>query len=92
MLEERFDEALMLDELAAVAGLSRFHLQRVFTAEIGMGPHAYQTQVRINRAKELLRRNVPLAEVATRAGFADQSHLHRHFTRRVGITPGQYAR
>jgi AraC-like DNA-binding protein len=67
-------------------------LHRVFTAETGMAPHAYHTQVRINRAKELLRKRLPLAEVAARAGFADQSHLHRHFTRRVGITPGRYCR
>jgi AraC-like DNA-binding protein len=92
LIDDRFADPLTLAELAAHVGTSPFHLCRVFAHAIGMGPHAYQTQVRLNRAKQLLRAKLPIAEVAARAGFADQSHLHRHFRRHVGVTPGRYCR
>ena len=77
-------------ELGRVAGLSPYHLNRVFARELGMPPHAFQTQVRIVRAKALLRDGVPVAETAVRTGFFDQSHLTRHFARVVGVPPGRY--
>jgi AraC-like DNA-binding protein len=80
-----------LDELAAVAGTSRYQLVRQFRAAFGLPPHAFQVSQRVMVARRLLERGVRIAEVATRAGFVDQSHLHRHFRRRLGITPLQYA-
>jgi len=90
-IEEYFADAISLEDLARIANLSPFHLHRVFTQAMGMPPHAYQTQLRINRAKQLMRQKVPLCHVAMAAGFADQSHLTRHFRRLVGVTPGQFA-
>jgi len=55
-----------------------------------MPPHAFQTQVRIARAKNLLREGHSISHVATMTGFVDQSHLTRHFKRLVKLTPGQY--
>ena len=55
-----------------------------------MPPHAFQTQVRVARAKALLLRGWPISQAAAHTGFADQSHLTRHFKRLVGVTPGQY--
>ena len=89
-LQERYTESVTLDELAAVAGLSRFHLVRTFAKHIGLPPHAYQTHIRIERAKALLRAGMPPATVATTAGFADQSHFTRHFKNIVGATPNVY--
>ena len=54
-------------------------------------PHAYQTQLRVRHAKSLLQARLPIALVATEAGFYDQAHLTRHFKRIVGVTPGRYA-
>ncbi|MEW6492616.1 MAG: AraC family transcriptional regulator [Cyanobacteriota bacterium] len=79
-----------LEELANVAQLSRFHLCRSFRQEIGVSPHAYQTQVRIAHAKRLLARGMAIAQVASDTGFCDQSHLGGHFKRLVGVTPGNY--
>jgi AraC-like DNA-binding protein len=79
-----------LVELARVANLSPFHLTRVFAREVGMPPHAFQTQVRVARAKRLIRRGLPLARVAAATGFADQSHFVRHFKRLMKVTPGEY--
>lgn len=91
-LAEHYSEAVTLDELASLAGLSPFHLLRAFSAAVGMPPHAYLTQVRVQRSKALLTAGLPIAEVAALTGFVDQSHLSRHFKRIVGVAPGQYVR
>jgi len=80
-----------LADLASLTGLSRFHLLRVFRAETGLPPHEYLTQLRIERAKQLLSAGVPISNVAVAVGFSDQSHLTRRFKRLMGVTPGQYA-
>ena len=65
---------------------------RVFRKVLGLPPHAYLVQVRITQAKKLLASGMAIAEVAAETGFSDQSHLHRHFKRIVGVTPGQYVK
>jgi AraC-like DNA-binding protein len=90
-LWEHATENVSLEALSRYAGLSPFHLSRVFREAVGMPPHAYQTQVRVCLAKSLLGKGLPIADAAARAGFYDQAHLTRHFKRVVGLTPGQYA-
>jgi AraC-like DNA-binding protein len=90
LLEERHAEDIGLDELSRAAGLSPFHLARVFCRNVGLPPHAYLTQVRVRRARELLAGPQPLADIAASVGFADQSHLSRHFKRIVGLPPGRW--
>jgi AraC-like DNA-binding protein len=91
-LEEHAEENATLQPLARFAGLSPFHLCRVFREAVGMTPHEYQTQVRVRRAKSLLRAGLPIALVAAESGFYDQAHFTRHFKRIVGLTPGRYVR
>jgi len=91
-LEEHAAENVTLPALARFAGLSAFHLCRVFREAVGMTPHAYQTQVRVRRAKSLLRAGLPITVAAAEAGFYDQAHLTRHFKRIVGLTPGRYVK
>ena len=81
-----------LEELAALAGLSRFHLIRAFRREVGATPHTYLVARRVSRAKELLAGASPLSEVALACGFYDQSHFTRIFKAWSGVTPGQYRR
>lgn len=81
-----------LTELAALAGLTRFHFLRSFARATGLTPHAFQVQARLHLARRLILSGKPLAEVAAEAGFADQSHLTRLFTRSYGVAPGSYAR
>lgn len=90
-LEENYAENISLEQLAAIAQLSSFHLLRAFRDQIGLPPHAYQTQVRITRAKHMLRMGVPCVDAALAVGFADQSHFTRHFKRIVGLPPGLYS-
>jgi AraC-like DNA-binding protein len=92
MLDERLTETISLDELAAHVRLDKFRLCRAFRAEIGLPPHAYVTHRRVSLAQGLLARGVPQAEVAVRVGLYDQSQLHRHFKRILGVTPGAFAR
>jgi AraC-like DNA-binding protein len=90
-LHERLAEVFTLDDLASHAELDKFHLCRAFRRQIGMPPHAYLTQLRIMRAKELLAAGGRPTEVASQVGLYDQSQLNRHFRRIVGTTPGRYA-
>jgi len=85
-------EEVSLDRLAFIAGVSAFHLTRLFVRHIGFPPHRYQLQLRVARARELLALGVPIGEAALQTGFADQSHLNRQFKRYVGVPPGRYRR
>src|ERR1700722_1375649 len=81
-----------LEQMAAIADLSPFHFARQFKAATGLAPHQYVIARRVQRAQELLRtdREVGMAEVAFRSGFASQSHFCLHFKRIVGLTPRQF--
>lgn len=81
-----------LDELAAAAGVGTFRLIRLFRERFGLPPHAYLIARRIRVARRLLETGVAIADVAAATGFSDQSHLHRHFRRTLGLTPGEYRR
>lgn len=90
ILEDRATENVGLDELAAAADLSRFHLIRLFRRRYGVTPFAYQRNLRIEKARAVLRSGRGIADAAAAAGFADQSHLGRSFRAVMGSTPGEY--
>jgi len=89
-LVDLYTHAVSLDEIAAIAGLSRFHFLKAFSAQFGLPPHSYQIHLRIERSLPLLRQGMNLSHVAETIGFNDQSHFIRHFKRVMGVTPGQY--
>lgn len=91
-LDRTPDRNLKLADLAERAGVGECHLVRTFGREFGMSPYAYHVQSRVNHARSLLRDGRAPAEVAADLGFADQSHLTRHFRRLVGTPPGKYSR
>jgi AraC-like DNA-binding protein len=92
VMRGRFADSLLLEDMAAIAGLTVFQLIGLFKRTIGTTPHVYLTHVRLNAACRLLRRGLPIAEAATAAGFCDQSALTKHFKRCYGMTPLQFAR
>jgi AraC-like DNA-binding protein len=82
---------LTLAEVAAAAGVSRHRLTRLFRAAYGVPPHRFVLAQRVRAARRLLEGGAAPADVAAQTGFFDQSHLHRHFTRTLGMTPAAYA-
>ncbi|MFK0233114.1 helix-turn-helix domain-containing protein [Streptomyces vinaceus] len=77
--------------VAAVVGLGPRQLHRRSLDAFGYGPRTLGRVLRLQRALELARRGLPQAEVAHRAGYADQAHLAREFRALAGTTPGAYA-
>lgn len=89
-LDANFTEQISLDDLARVAGLSKYHLCRAFYDTIGVSPHLYQSHLRLNLAKKLLVQKRPIADVAVELGFYDQSHFGKYFKKFAGTTPRDY--
>ena len=89
-LTDGYANALSLDELAALAGTSRYSLVRQFGRCYGLPPMAWLQQLRLERARSGIANGLKLAEVALACGFSDQSHLTRLFTRQFGHTPGAW--
>jgi len=82
-----------LAELAALCGLSRSYFIRAFKHTTGLPPHRWLLRQRVKRAKELLQgTKMPIVEIATACGFADQSHLTRVFSKAFGISPAMWRR
>lgn len=89
-LMANISENISLQQLSSVAGLSAYHLLRVFQHRYGLPPHMFQIQQRVNLAKKMLAKGMPIVQVAFELGFADQSHFTKKFKPMVGATPRQY--
>ncbi|URM98049.1 DJ-1/PfpI family protein [Actinomadura madurae] len=78
-------------DLAERSGLSARHLQRRFTAELGVPPAAYVERVRIEAARRALAEgDEPVETLARRLGFGTAETLRRAFHRHVGVAPSDY--
>lgn len=92
-IDAHIGERISLDDLARLAGVSRFHFARQFRLSTGESPMGYLRRLRIERSKSILQsRESTIAEVAATLGFSDQSHFTRTFGRLVGVSPGSFAR
>lgn len=91
-IHDRVAGAFSLSEMASEVGVSKWHLNRVFRAEMGLAPGQYWRALRQQRALVMLRRGSVPATVAATLGFADQAHLTRELRGAYGITPGAYRR
>lgn len=90
-MERHFAEKITAAELAKLSYISVSSLNRKFKSEIGITPMQYLLELRITRAKTLLRRkNIPVTEVAMRCGFGSSSHFCTVFLRQTGMTPSAY--
>jgi AraC-like DNA-binding protein len=90
-IDRQYQRALDLDQLAAVAGISKFHFARCFEAAYGETPIRYLTRRRIERAQDLLRAaNLTVTEVCMLVGFASLGSFSSRFAQMVGESPTAY--
>lgn len=90
-IEANFHEPCTLDALADLAGLSRFHFVRMFTAVVGLSPKQYLINTRVRAAAErLIATNASIADIAFDIGFNDISHFYACFRQAFGCTPRQW--
>lgn len=87
-VDRYFAEPLSLDELAAIAALSKYHFHRLYTATYGKTPAAHQAERRIERAQDLLRStNLTITEICFAVGYSSLGSFSSRFTEIVGETP-----
>ena len=92
-MDEHVAEDFNLAQLAARAGLSKFHFQRLFKSAVGVSPSRYQTNLRMNLARRLLRETKKsVIDIALDVGYADPSHFAQLFRRETGLSPSDYRR
>lgn len=91
-IEAELHTQITLRDLAQLAGLSEFHLQRMFKQSCGVSPHTFILNRRIDRARQMLASAEPIAQIAASCGFSSQSHLTRMFKGITGATPLSYRR
>lgn len=89
--DRNFAEPLDLAQLAAIAGISKYHFQRLFTATYGISPAAHLSRRRIERAQDLLRAtNLTITEICVSVGFASLGSFSSRFRELVGETPSAF--
>jgi AraC family transcriptional regulator len=89
--DRNLERAISLEELSAAAGLSRRHFARSFCGEVGVTPHKWLMQRRLDKAQELLVTTAyPLCDIAQMCGFSSQSHLTSLMKQQCGVTPNRW--
>lgn len=89
-IHAHLDRELSLAEVARVVNISPTYFANLFKRAMGISPHQYVVQQRVERAKLLLlKTDLAIADIALQVGFSNQSHLTRHFKRLIGVTPKQ---
>ncbi len=90
-IEQHFDKNISVSELADLSHMSSSSFNRIFKSETGLTPIKYLTEVRIEKAKKLLRRkDIPITEIASRCGFGSSAHFASNFKQQTGVTSSKY--
>jgi len=91
ILEQRIEQSVDMQELAASLRISYSYFRRVFKQHTGVAPYQYHLQLRINRAKELLNeRSLSVKQIAAALNFKDPYHFSKIFKRHTGVPPTQW--
>lgn len=89
--QHHLHESIGVDDLARVAGISRYHFSRRFKRQQGVAPAEYLGQLRLRQAVRLLRaERLPVKEIAARCGYRDANYFCRVFRRALGTSPGDF--
>lgn len=90
-INEYLGEDLSLAEIAARVDMSQYYFCRLFKQSVGMTPHKYLMQQRVERSKSLLQqRELSIVDIASACGFANPSHFAKCFRQYTGISPQQF--
>lgn len=93
LMHSQMDQGLSIARIASECSLSRSHFSRAFKKNTGVSPRDWFLQVRLDKAKGLLRGSeLTISQISLDCGFADQSHFTRVFTRMLGVTPFTWRR
>jgi AraC family transcriptional regulator len=87
-IQANLEQDICLADLARLSNFSEYHLCRIFKQSTGVSVYQYVLQQRVAFARQLLQRtDLKIADIALRCGFSSHSHLTRHFTKIVGVSP-----
>jgi AraC family transcriptional regulator len=90
-IQANLDQKLSLDAIAHHLNMSVYHFCDLFKQSIGIAPYKYVLQQRVERAKQLLKdEERAIVDIALECGFANQTHLNKHFRKLTGTTPKAY--
>ncbi len=90
-MQNHLSDKITIDSLAEIAGMNRYHFIRTFRSAFSQSPYDYLTDLRIERASQLLQQNsLPAAEIASQCGFFSASRFSAAFKLATGMTPSQY--
>ncbi|WP_232432343.1 helix-turn-helix domain-containing protein [Chamaesiphon minutus] len=90
-IHEHLAQEIKIAELAELTRMSHFHFSRLFKQAIGVSPHQYLIEQRVERAKHLLKQTqLPIVEIAMLCGFSSHSHLGKWFRQGTGLSPKAY--
>lgn len=90
-IEAHIEERLTLGSLAEVAGMSKYYFSRLFRESVGLPPYQYILKRRVDLGRRLLHEtDLPIARVALRVGFSNQSHFGEAFRRLTGCSPTEF--
>ena len=91
MMSARLSDTLRLDELAAEAGVSKFHFVRLFRAKVGRTPHAFLVQLRLEAAQSMLAAtDLEIGTIAEACGYRRDTELIAAFSRTFATTPARW--
>ena len=89
-IEENYLSNIMINDLSRISDMSKYSLIRQFENSLGLSPHKFIINLRVNYAKNLLKGNKNLSEIALESAFYDQSHFIKCFKEYTGVTPKKY--
>ncbi|BFM18706.1 hypothetical protein R50073_48890 (plasmid) [Maricurvus nonylphenolicus] len=90
LMEEFYSDRIELDDLAKQAYMSRFHYVRVFQRMYGLTPRVYLRDLRISKAKELIKAGLPITRVCSEIGYQSMPTSSSVFKKCTGHTPKAY--
>ena len=89
-IKENYNKNISLDDVSRVVDISPYYFSKLFKEEVGEGFVEYVTNIRIEKAKELLKSNMPMKEICSMVGYSDPNYFSRTFKKNVGVTPTEY--